>query len=523
MQESCASPASTSSAVGSHVATVRSRTKPGSAALAQLELGVSLARSGNYDEAAAAFRRALDVDPLSLAARFNLGLTFAARGQLDAAIEVFRDALQIAPDWGQLHFSLGAALKRQGRLDEAILSYERAAALQPSLATFNDLGSALRERGRTDEAMAAFRRALQIDPSAALVHLNLGTALEDKQQLEDATRSYERALALDPELMPAHRALAMVLVEQGLVGQGFARFRHYARAKSATRGLKAERESGPALKTRHDHDQADYLMSASGNSRQARGRLDVTSVESASQTPGFRIADGGPLGEPVLNAGKNAAGIEANWTSADPKVVVIDDLLTLPALEGLRRFCWGSTIWNSIYSGGYLGAFPEDGFAPTLLAQASEELRARFPAIFGQLPLKLWWAFKCDCGAPGIGIHADFAAVNVNFWVTPDEANLDTESGGLRIWSVPAPRGWDYQKYNANPDLIREFLSRADARSVIVPYRANRAVIFDSNLFHETHRPRFKAGYLNRRINITLLYGMRENAHEGGAAPQANP
>ncbi len=47
-----------------------------------------------------------------------------------------------------------------------------------------------------------------------------------------------------------------------------------------------------------------------------------------------------------------------------------------------------------------------------------------------------------------------------------------------------------------------------------VPYRANRAVIFDSNLFHETDRPRFKDGYLNRRINITLLYGLRESVNE---------
>ena len=50
------------------------------------------------------------------------------------------------------------------------------------------------------------------------------------------------------------------------------------------------------------------------------------------------------------------------------------------------------------------------------------------------------------------------------------------------------------------------------ARSVTVPHRANRAVIFDSDLFHETDRIAFKEGYLNRRINITMLYGLRESA-----------
>jgi hypothetical protein len=44
---------------------------------------------------------------------------------------------------------------------------------------------------------------------------------------------------------------------------------------------------------------------------------------------------------------------------------------------------------------------------------------------------------------------------------------------------------------------------------VRAPYRANRAVIFDSDLFHASDRPHFREGYLNRRINITLLYGLR--------------
>jgi hypothetical protein len=33
--------------------------------------------------------------------------------------------------------------------------------------------------------------------------------------------------------------------------------------------------------------------------------------------------------------------------------------------------------------------------------------------------------------------------------------------------------------------------------------------MFDSDLFHKTDTIRFKPGYRNRRINITLLYGRR--------------
>ncbi len=104
--------------------------------------------------------------------------------------------------------------------------------------------------------------------------------------------------------------------------------------------------------------------------------------------------------------------------------------------------------------------------------------------------------------------------MNVNFWITPDEANLDAQRGGLVIWDDAAPLDWDFAKYNDNEDAIREFLARNGARSTTVPYRANRAVTFDSDLFHKADRIAFQNGYTNRRVNITLLYG-RRRSHEG--------
>jgi hypothetical protein len=35
------------------------------------------------------------------------------------------------------------------------------------------------------------------------------------------------------------------------------------------------------------------------------------------------------------------------------------------------------------------------------------------------------------------------------------------------------------------------------------------ATIFNSDLFHETGEIRFREGYENRRVNVTMLYGRR--------------
>ena len=230
----------------------------------------------------------------------------------------------------------------------------------------------------------------------------------------------------------------------------------------------------------------------------------------AGTIPIFRILDGSRVEGHAVNSSFTPWDTTERWHSSNPKIVVIDNFLSVEALNSMRRFCWGSTIWQRLYKNGYLGAFPEHGMGSPLLAQIVEELRTAFPAILGQHPLLQFWGFKYDSGMSGIGLHADFAAVNVNFWITPDEANLDPDSGGLIVWDKPAPLDWDFSTYNNDIAAGRGFLAMAGAKPVKIPHRTNRAVIFDSDLFHETDKICFKEGYLNRRINITLLFGRRE-------------
>ncbi len=132
----------------------------------------------------------------------------------------------------------------------------------------------------------------------------------------------------------------------------------------------------------------------------------------------------------------------------------------------------------------------ENGFAAPLLFQIAEDFRRHLPEIFLDYPLFQMWAFKYDSSLQGIQMHADVAAVNLNFWITPDEANLEPESGGLVIWNKEAPQDWNFQDYNSGSSdrqsRITEFLKSSGAERITVPYRQNRAVLFNSDLFHST-------------------------------------
>src|SRR5262249_50648091 len=150
---------------------------------------------------------------------------------------------------------------------------------------------------------------------------------------------------------------------------------------------------------------------------------------------------------------------------------------------------------------GRLGAFFVDGFTAPVLLQIAEEVRTALPRVIGDHPLRQLWAFK---NAPSAGAqastHADFAAVNVNFWTTPASSNLDPGSGGLIVHDVAAPLSWDFATYNERPDLIADYLHTQGARAIRIPYRENRAIIFNSALFHATEPLRFGPRYEDRRI-----------------------
>ena len=194
------------------------------------------------------------------------------------------------------------------------------------------------------------------------------------------------------------------------------------------------------------------------------------------------------------------------------KYIVIDDFLNKDVLDTLYKYCLTNSIWNEFdYKNGYIGSFIENGFNAPLLLQISEEIRFHYPKIFKRLPLAKAWAFKCNNQMKGIKIHADFAAINVNFWVTPDSANLNKNSGGLLIWDREAPKTWDFEKYNNKHLEIKKFLKKKKSKMKKIKYKSNRVIIFNSNLFHASDVYNFKRNYENRRINITFLYGKRNS------------
>lgn len=421
---------------------------------------------------------------------FHEAVRLGALNRFEDALACYDGALALLPTHPGLLYNRGVVLGDLSRHAEALDSFDRALSAQPGFAeAWNNRGVTLQQMNRPQDALASFERALALASDFPEALNGRGFVLQQLGLVEEAIASLRQAVAVWPDYAEAQLNLAGALCEGGQVEESFGIFRSHAEATWPDIASDAD---APAHKVRHDREQRDYL--------EATGQGGAT---------GFRICGGERLAGSAINPQLAATEASRSWETARPQIVVVDDLLTDEALEGLRRFCLGSTVWRGAYEDGYLGAMPEHGFAAPLLAQIAEELRDALPEILAPHALRYLWAFKYDSRLKGINVHADRAAVNVNFWITRDQANLDPASGGLVVWDVSAPLDWDYETYNANPKAIRAFLASSGAKKVTIPYRANRAVIFDSDLFHETDEIRFAEGYENRRVNVTMLYGRR--------------
>jgi tetratricopeptide (TPR) repeat protein len=128
--------------------------------------GISNERAGNWPEAEADFRRALELNPDQPQVLNYLGYSFVDRGEnLDEALGMIERAVAAQPDAGYIIDSLAWALFRLGRYEEAVEPMERAALLEPVDPVVTDhLGDVYWAVGRKLEARFQWHRALSFNP-----------------------------------------------------------------------------------------------------------------------------------------------------------------------------------------------------------------------------------------------------------------------------------------------------------------------------------------------------------------------
>jgi len=115
------------------------------------------------------------------------------------ALAAYRRALEIDPEFADAHCNLGALHFNQERADLARACFHRALQLDPGHPEANlNLGAILEGEGRDAQALRHYRAALERDPHMADAHLSLAL-LSEKRSLPRAARAHWRSyLRLEP-------------------------------------------------------------------------------------------------------------------------------------------------------------------------------------------------------------------------------------------------------------------------------------------------------------------------------------
>lgn len=522
-----------------------------------------LQANGLLEEADAYVRNRLPSPPADEA------FLLTVMAEIALALEDWRQAYKLAsavmyadPDDFRALLVLSRTNQEVGNFHEALGNALRAHKLVPgSPQAILQIMRCQNKLGDYHTAIGIRHELASPDLISADIHVELGTAYAGIDDAAHAVQEFRAALATKQSTIAAIQGLAGVLAAAGDTAALNALENEYraemhgdiaclailAKAALARRELDAAarffeesrllaiRQNNalgmlpwpvPEPRIRHDFEQLELLAQRGlldGAGRDALGLLKRYCAQPGNVNQVFapqgRDADAlraalttihhyqaTPFAGAAL-ADNDYKAIEEQYLAGRPPLVAIDNFLTPAALAALRRHCEEATVWKLAAGEGYLGALLTQGFAPPVLLAIADGLRDALPRVIGDLPLLQAWGFKYDQRLQGINMHADFAKVNLNFWVTPDDACLDKSNGGLVVYDVPAPTSWTFADYNTNQPKMKAFLEANNAKAVRVPYRENRCLLFDSSLIHVTDEVHFKPGYTNRRINVTLLYG----------------
>jgi serine/threonine-protein kinase len=155
---------------------------------------------GNYGDGLRELETAVHLRPQSYLHQIALGRFFERFAEYDAAAAAYRKAIELKPDqpWGWNN--LGAMYLFQARRpEEAVPAFERSIALEDRGIARTNLGTAFYYQGKYEDALTQYRRATELEAEDADNWGNLGDALLMLRRGDEARRAYERAMTLATE------------------------------------------------------------------------------------------------------------------------------------------------------------------------------------------------------------------------------------------------------------------------------------------------------------------------------------
>ena len=198
--------------------------------------GLNHLREGRPAMAVDEFRKAIRQDGKNPYFQKGLGQAYMSLGKYDDAAQAFRRALEINPYYVDVHNDLGTAYMLLGRRaegkNEFLTAFNDPTNPTPELSSRN-LGSAYLEEKRYAEAANWYRTSLGRNKAYADAYLGLADALLGLGRLDEAVGTLEGAIKECPQSTPVLAALGEVYYKVGRLGDARTRLEEARRRDPA--------------------------------------------------------------------------------------------------------------------------------------------------------------------------------------------------------------------------------------------------------------------------------------------------
>ncbi|UCD57409.1 MAG: tetratricopeptide repeat protein, partial [Candidatus Hydrogenedentota bacterium] len=152
------------------------------------------AEEGRHDKAGEAWTVVTEIEPSFAEAHFNLGVSLVKLGQYEDALSHFEKAVGLNPYFSKGYHAMGNVFLHLTRYEDASKQFLRALEINPDDPSIHhSLGTAYFRMGDTEKAVEEYEKALEIEPGYMLVYLSLHgayLAMGETEKAEEAGRKW---------------------------------------------------------------------------------------------------------------------------------------------------------------------------------------------------------------------------------------------------------------------------------------------------------------------------------------------
>jgi tetratricopeptide (TPR) repeat protein len=184
-------------------------------------------QKGNFDNAIADYRAALNRNPKLSAALQGLGDSYFRKSEFHSAIKAYSDALVVekkSEKKSELFNSRGLAQSNVGEFSSAVKDFGEAIKVNPKfLSAYNNRGIAYTMYKQFESAIKDFTKAIEIDPRFVDAYMSRsGVLIYEKGDLDGGLTDIDRAISLDPKNGKAYSSRGEVMRQKGNLDQAIA-------------------------------------------------------------------------------------------------------------------------------------------------------------------------------------------------------------------------------------------------------------------------------------------------------------